>query len=121
MKRVYFLRPAGCEGPVKIGCTIDLPGRLRSAACWSPFELEVLATIEGGYDLEHQFHALFAADHERLEWFSWSSRMDETVAAINAGTFDPSALPEPEYIGLSKVMRRWAAEKAAPNHERAAA
>ena len=106
MKLVYFMRPEGFDGPVKIGCTKDLPGRLRSAACWSPFPLEVIATIEGDYDLEHRFHALFAADHDRLEWFRWSNEMSAVVAAINAGNFDAEPLPPPQYIGLSKVMRQ---------------
>lgn len=119
MSLVYFMRPAGHEGPVKIGCTTDLPGRLRSAACWSPFELEVLATIEGDCALEHRFHAFFEDDHQHSEWFAWSPRMGAMIDAITASTFDTAALPEPKYVGLSKVMRRFMS--AYPNHEQAAA
>lgn len=104
---VYFIRPLGMDGPVKIGCSADLSGRLRASACWSPFELEVIATVPGGYDLEHRFHAMFEADHLRLEWFSWSDRMAVIVEAINSGSFDPEILPAPKYVGLSKVMRKW--------------
>lgn len=108
MSVVYFIKPEGFDGPVKIGVTVDMAARLRAAACWSPFPLEVIATFEGDASLEHQFHALFEADHLRLEWFAWSPEMASVVAAINDGTFDFNVLPEPKYVGLSKVMREWA-------------
>jgi len=48
--------------------------------------------------LERRFHAKFRAYHERREWFTWSQDIEDTIAAINAGSFDTSTLPEPANI-----------------------
>lgn len=97
-RRVYFIRPAGMDGPVKVGSSMSPDNRLATLDTWSPFALEIVAEIAGDRDLEWRFHAYFEASHQRREWFHGSRQMDETIAAIQAGTFDPSVLPEPKNI-----------------------
>ncbi len=94
-KRVYFIRPIGMDGPVKIGCSVSPDGRRVTLEAWSPFPLEIIAEIEGDLTTEGRFHALFAKHHANREWFNWSPKMAEVVASINAGTFDAATLPEP--------------------------
>lgn len=42
---VYFVKPVGMDGPIKIGCTTTPAARIESLTIWSPFPLEVLVTI----------------------------------------------------------------------------
>lgn len=95
MSMVYFIRPIGSDGPVKIGNSADVQTRLITldAASWIP--LEIAAVIWGGPVLEGRFHALLHSTHIRREWFAASPMLSETITEINAGTFDPSSLPAP--------------------------
>lgn len=68
-KRVYFMKPIGMAGPIKIGCS-DLPERrLRTYDIWSPFPLELLATAPGSFWHERALHWLFRGSHSHGEWF----------------------------------------------------
>lgn len=91
---VYFIKPITMDGPIKIGCSQAPETRLSSLETWSPFALEIIGQIAGDYQLERRFHARFFHLHERREWFRASPEIYETVAAINAGTFDIATLPE---------------------------
>lgn len=91
---VYFIRPVGMNGPVKIGCSVHPPQRLYAMLAWSPFPLEIAATIDGDHWVERRFHARFIHLHERNEWFSWSPELGSTIEAINSGAFDISELPQ---------------------------
>lgn len=51
---VYFIRPVGMDGPVKIGGSGVPKNRLNNLMTWSPFPLEVAATDDGGYPLERR-------------------------------------------------------------------
>lgn len=90
---VYFLRPVGADGPVKIGCSIEPERRLETYIQWSPVPLKIAATIAGGLALERRFHAAFLADQTHHEWFQASPRLTAVIDSINAGTFDPETLP----------------------------
>jgi hypothetical protein len=95
MKRrhVYFIKPVGMDGPVKIGSAVRYTERVSQISLWSPFELELVAHIEGGQLLEDRFHAYFIDDHYRQEWFHYTPRMGEVIRAVQDGTFDVSILP----------------------------
>lgn len=103
MKRVYFIKPVGMQGPVKIGTSIRPAGRCSSLAAWSPFPLEVVAEIEGDELLEARFHRMFVASHERLEWFTWTPELQAVIDAIAAGSFNLCALPE--YAGRLATLQ----------------
>src|SRR3546814_2529964 len=95
---VYFIKPVGMGGPVKIGCSYSPDARRNTLDTWSPFALEVVATIKGDEEMERRFHAKFQDTHERREWFTWSQGLEDTKAAIRAGTFDVASLPDPELV-----------------------
>src|SRR5688500_55695 len=85
---VYFLRPVGEEGPVKIGSTgIErLARRLSEIAKHSPFPLEVAAAISADMGVEFRLHGFFAGQRTHYEWFSASPRLSQLIASLQAGT-----------------------------------
>jgi hypothetical protein len=91
---VYFIRPVGKCGPVKIGHTNCADDRLRGLMAWSPEPLEIAATIEGDFKLEARFHARFKHQHSHHEWFRASDELDEVISQIATGTFDVGTLPK---------------------------
>lgn len=98
MKRVYFIKPIGMDGPIKIGCSRSPYKRLDSLELWSPFRLELLTDIAGDGPLERQFHAMFAEDHIHHEWFAWSPRLEWTIQSIKRGAFNLASLPDPAHL-----------------------
>lgn len=100
MKRtlIYFIRPIGMDGPIKIGRSCSPDRRRKTLEIWSPFPLEIIAEIEGPFDLERRFHAKFEHLHQHSEWFKADPELLETVAAIAAGTFAIETLPAPRAL-----------------------
>jgi len=106
-KTVYFIKPIGMDGPVKIGGS-KLPTKRRDELeVWSPFPLEIVAELPGNLLVERQFHALFEHLHENREWFTAAPELIAVIEQIKAGTFDVASLPEPR--GLRPMGRRTAA------------
>lgn len=114
---VYFLRPVGVPGPVKIGWSVLPTERLRAYQSWSPIPLELVARTPGAEPLEARFHSHFAHLHSHGEWFHAAPELDAMILAINGGTFDAATLPEvgrrmhrkvmsPESIEASRMTRR---------------
>lgn len=95
---IYFLRPIGQEGPVKIGSTSDPDGRLITYISWSPVPLEIAAQLTGPRSLELRFHALFQEQHTHHEWFSASDALTQAIDQIRAGRFDLDSLPAPKCL-----------------------
>lgn len=110
MKRVYFIKPVGMDGPIKIGCSQSPDGRRCTLETWSPFALEVIAEIDGGFNIERRLHHAFYASHQRREWFTPTPRLLAVIAEIQAGTFDVTSLPE---IG-NVVSNMWRARSPRP-------
>lgn len=100
---VYFARPVGALGPVKIGCSVYPKHRIKQIAAWSPVDLEIVAAIDGDEVLEARLHRLFLDSHLRLEWFAWSPELQNVIDKINGGTFDVETLPP--YAGILNGMR----------------
>lgn len=90
---VYFLRPVGQEGPVKIGWSSLPSERLRTYQLWSPVPLELVARYPGDEKLEARFHARFSNQRLHGEWFQGSPGLTATIEAINEGRFDAADLP----------------------------
>lgn len=103
---VYFVRPVGLSGPIKIGHSIDVPGRIQTLSAWAPFELELVAKIEGGTVRERQFHALLREHHSHREWFHPHPEVLAVVDAVAGGRFDIGALPQPICLGSTGKTRR---------------
>lgn len=82
---VYFIRPIGMDGPVKIGCARVPPERLLQLTVWSPFPLEIAASTPGGIPVERRLHTHFAATHSHKEWFFASDELDDLIRRLSAG------------------------------------
>lgn len=95
---VYFIKPVGALGPVKIGVSQTPQTRLATMQVCSPVDLELVALIEGGEDLERAFHAKFEAQHIRQEWFAASEDLTAVMQLVAAGAFDISSLPPPKLL-----------------------
>lgn len=95
MSYVYFLRPIGMAGPIKIGCSITPHDRLVTYTGWSPFPLELVCLLRGDLVLEGRFHAALMAHHSHREWFHPAPEVVALVEAVRVGTFDTSTLPPP--------------------------
>lgn len=100
---VYFFKPVGMDGPIKIGFS-DVPAnRLAIIASWSPIPLEMLVTIPGSAALEHNLHDCFNDCHSHLEWFHPSPRLLACIEALKSG------IPVEEAVDLTD--RRGTARK----------
>lgn len=106
---VYFIRRADGEGPIKIGCSGAPERRMGALQPWSPWDLCLLATIDGDEVLERRFHNHFREHHMRHEWFHPAPELIEAVAQVAAGQFDIAALPEPKVI-TSRAGKGWSEE-----------
>jgi hypothetical protein len=103
--RVYFVKPVGQDGPIKIGHSASVEKRLRELGKWSPVPLELIATISptpidtrwgpffDGLDLERRFHRRYAEHRLHFEWFAAHPQLLSDLEAIKAGTFEHDALP----------------------------
>lgn len=85
-KFVYFMRPVGMVGPIKIGFSNIPMDRLEAFSTWSPFPLEIITTTPGGQKEERFLHCCFAFCHLHHEWFASTPLLLETVEAISTGT-----------------------------------
>jgi hypothetical protein len=93
MNAVYFLRPVGAAGPIKIGCSFSPEARLRTYLTWSPVPLEIAALIRGGGSgLENRLHHHFRAQWLHHEWFAPSEELSAVIDSAAAGTFDVEML-----------------------------
>jgi hypothetical protein len=87
--RVYFIKPIGMAGPIKIGCSNLPQRRLEQLSTWSPFPLEVIGSVPGGYKDELYVHACFDAQFLHREWFAHSPELERAISDIlAAGTVD---------------------------------
>lgn len=102
---VYFIRPIGMLGPIKIGHSKMCATRLMALSAYSPFPLEIAAKISGGEALEARFHTKFRHLHSHAEWFVPGDDLLEAIKQIQAGDFPISSLP----LGavLNKYAGRW--------------
>lgn len=87
--RVYFIKPVGMKGPIKIGCSITPQGRLEQLAAWSPFPLELIGSVPGSLFDERFLHDCFSTSHTHREWFKPTPRLARAIKTIlAAGTVD---------------------------------
>jgi len=89
---VYFIKPIGLDGPVKIGCSMVPENRLINLTVWSPWPLEILVTIPGGQPLEANIHDCFADSHSHREWFRSTPRLRKLIDDLKSGLGIEAAL-----------------------------
>jgi hypothetical protein len=129
---IYFMRPVGCDGPIKVGFSVQPKGRLAAYQAWSPIPLEIIAVLpeppvepyrKGVAHVrwtERRFHERYYPWHMHHEWFAVNELLLADIAAIQAGTFDPSELPEPteKTWRLSPATRGTKGHVGRPNFEK---
>lgn len=103
---IYFIRPIGIVGPIKIGISARPEGRMLEMLEWSPFDLEIAHRIPGTYTLEKRIQQSLANDHLRHEWFSPSPRVVKLVADLQAGVTIDHAIDLNRDEGLIRTPRR---------------
>lgn len=79
---VYFIKPKGRKGPIKIGCSNVPETRLSALSAWSPYRLEIIGTVPGDYPDEAFIHRCLAADHSHREWFKATPLVVTTISKI---------------------------------------
>lgn len=84
-EHVYFLKPVGMDGPIKIGWSRSPPIRLLELAGWSPFPLEMIGSVPGEFADEQYLHGCFASLHSHREWFHSTPALREIISKIIAG------------------------------------
>jgi hypothetical protein len=82
---VYFIRPIGMDGPIKIGCSVKPLSRLIKFSAWSPFPLELIGSVPGSFADENRLHRRFSDLHTSKEWFMSSPLLRDTIERILAG------------------------------------
>lgn len=85
---VYFIRPLGKDGPIKIGCSGFPDDRLLALAKWSPIPLELIGKTPGTFQDERYLHNCFADSHSHKEWFRFSRALAETIDKILKSSID---------------------------------
>jgi len=94
MKRVYFIKPIGFDGPIKIGITRDVGRRLDDLMKWSPLDLHLICSIDGGPRTEARIHRMLAETHRHKEWFHPSAKLSRLIERIQDGSYREELLPE---------------------------
>lgn len=90
MKHVYFLRPEGERGPIKIGCSKMPTTRLRDVEIWSPIKLELIVAVEGDHREESILHQMFGDQRRHGEWFEYTDQLGQVIQyALRAGKLPP--------------------------------
>lgn len=84
-REIYFIKPVGQDGPIKIGCSSNPRLRLGQQMAWSAYPLEIICTVPGTIALEKNIHECFIDCHSHGEWFHATPRLLTAIARIAAG------------------------------------
>ena len=98
VRRVYFIRPIGQDGPIKIGSSRCPEDRLATYMRWSPYPLEIVVSVPGTMKTEVAIHCCFADAHSHEEWFRPIPRLLAAVERLIEG------VPLEEAIDLSRKV-----------------
>ena len=85
MKKIYFIKPVGMAGPIKIGCSKWPEHRLVEIGRWSPIDLEIMARGAGSHELERFIHRMFADQRSHKEWFHSTPELVNRINLVKAG------------------------------------
>lgn len=84
-KMIYFIKPIGERGPIKIGCSVAANIRLQTLASVSPVRLELLASTPGDHLCESRLHKHFSLQRRHGEWFEASEHLESIIEAVKSG------------------------------------
>lgn len=86
LPKIYFIRPCGQDGPIKIGCSVSPEKRLKAMLVWSPLKLEIVHTMPGDLELEREIHDRLLRSHSHGEWFHATPEILQLIADLLSGT-----------------------------------
>jgi hypothetical protein len=99
---IYFMKPLGYLGPIKIGCSKWPANRLVSIGHVSPIPLEIICSAPGDFKLEHFLHTTFRHAHSHLEWFHPDPALMAGIERVKCGQ---SVM---EAFGIAvRLRKRW--------------
>lgn len=109
VREVYFLRPVGQVGPIKIGCSVNAKERLFAMNLSSPIPLELLAVVPGSARIERAIHVIFEKQRSHGEWFFPSPKLIKLIDDLIGGVAlekaidvsGPSRMLQKRYRGIS--------------------
>lgn len=88
-RNIYFIKPCGFDGPVKIGCSEIPMTRLDQISVWSPWPLELVGFVPGDMADETYLHQCFYSSHLHREWFHSTPMLRRAIKQIiEAGSVD---------------------------------
>jgi hypothetical protein len=79
---VYFFKPCGLDGPIKIGCSVTPHDRMATFVAWSPFPLELIGSVRGTGKDEVYLHRCFWSSRSHGEWFRSTPELRQCIARI---------------------------------------
>lgn len=81
---LYFIRPVGQDGPIKIGVTLNPEQRLTYHRKHSPLPLEYAGRVllDGAAATERELHRRFSAYRLHHDWFAASPELEAQIAAL---------------------------------------
>lgn len=111
MSNVYFIKPAGLDGPIKIGWSKAPRDRLHALGVWSPLPLEIIGQVDGDRADELFVHTCFAHLHSHHEWFRSAPELRDGIVMIleanNARVIAEKYPPRGDIQTLASKMRRY--------------
>lgn len=103
---VYFIKPCGLDGPIKIGHSWCPADRVINLSAWSPWPLQLIGAVRAESKDERFLHSCFADCHSHREWFHSTPRLREVIAKIvEAGTID-AIRHDLKPIGSIRIARK---------------
>lgn len=108
--RVYFIKPVGMPGPIKIGHSNYSQARLGTLAAWSPAPLEIIGSAPGTLAVEKAIHDCFADCHSHREWFHPHPRLLAFIEAVVSGVPIAEAVDLDKPVGSVRKLKMLAAK-----------
>ncbi len=120
---VYFIRPVGMDGPVKIGFSTDPERRRRELERSSPYKLEVAAKIAGDRLLEIRIHHYLRSSRLRGEWFEATEGLSSMITSVANGLSPFPEIPADmgeliDRVGLEAIQAHFGISRQAVHYWR---
>lgn len=84
-KQVYYLKPVGEDGPIKVGCSRYVKERMNVVNRWCPFELEIAHCERGEHVVERILHVRYRDLKIHGEWFRFGGILANDIHDLQSG------------------------------------
>lgn len=103
---VYFFKPCGVDGPIKIGCSESPEDRMATFAAWSPWPLEMIGRVPGTTKDEIYLHRCFWQVRSHGEWFRSSPELRAAIHRVLVLGVVPRDIVPDEMLGTPQRKLR---------------